>query len=135
VIVSPIPIEASPRVLNGSIFAITEAGSKIIVGGSFTSVRNYNSTTPMVRNHIFAFDAATGIIDPTFTPSFDKDVNAIVTAADGAIYVGGAFKFINAVGRKGLVKMSVVDGTIDPVFKGKTDKDVNDMALTGSKAG
>jgi hypothetical protein len=133
VIVSPTPINESPRVLDGSIYAITEAGSKIIVGGSFTSVRDYNSTTPMTRNHIFAFDAATGIIDPTFTPNFDKDVNAIVLAADGQVYVGGAFKLINGVRRKGLVKMSVVDGTIDPKFKGKTDKDINDMALTGNR--
>ncbi len=134
VIVSPTPIEESPRVLDGSIYAIVEAGNKIIVGGSFTSVRNWNSATPMTRNHIFAFDPTTGIIDPNFTPSFDKDVNAVVPTADGqSVYVGGAFKAINGATRKGLVKMSVADGTIDPTFKATTNRDINDMAMTGTR--
>ena len=133
VIVSSFPIENAPRVLNGSIFAIAEAGPKIIVGGSFTSVRNWDSPVAMTRNHIFAFDAATGAIDPAFSPNFDKEVNAIVTAADGQVFVGGAFKSINGVTRKGLVKMSTADGAIDPGFKAQTNRDVNDMALTGTR--
>lgn len=130
VVVSPHPIWESPRVMDGRVYSIVQAGGRIVVGGTFTTVRDYDSSTDQTRTGIFAFDPATGKIDPAFAPTFDKDVNAIVPAPDGtSVIVGGAFKTVNGVARQGLVKVSLADGSIDPTFTATTNNTVNDMAL------
>ena len=55
VVVSPHPIETSPQVLDGRIYAITQLGDRIVVGGTFSSVRDWNSDVILPRNRIFAF--------------------------------------------------------------------------------
>jgi hypothetical protein len=134
VIVSPHPIEESPHVLDGRIYALAQLGDRIVVGGTFTTVRDWNSDVVLTRNRIFAFDRNTGLVDPGFAPDFNEDVNAIEAAADGqSIYVGGSFTTLNGLPRSGLVKISVPGGVVDPTFKATANKMVNDMELVGDR--
>jgi hypothetical protein len=133
VVVSPDPIAQSPQILDGRVYALAAAGDKIVVGGTFTTVQDYNGTTSMTRNRMFAFNRTTGLIDPTFAPSFNNDVNAIEASPDGSsIYVGGQFTAIDGVARSGLVKLSMATGQPDPAFTARTDKLVSDLALTAA---
>jgi hypothetical protein len=131
-VVSPLPINESPRILDGTVYAIVEAGNKIIVGGTFTTVRDYNSTVQMTRRYIFAFDKVTGLIDPLFAPVVNGLVNSLVASPDGQwVYVGGAFTTVDGVTRSKLARLSVADGQADSLFKGRADQNINDMALAG----
>jgi PA14 domain/Domain of unknown function (DUF5122) beta-propeller len=131
--VSPNPIRESPRIMDGTVLALAEAGNKIIVGGTFTTVRDYNSSVSVTRNWIFAFDKTTGLIDGSFAPLLDRDVNALAVSPDGQwVYVGGAFTTVNGVARNKLVKLSVTNGQADPAFGAKPDQAVEDLALTGN---
>ena len=134
VIVSPDPIAESPQVLDGQIYALAELGDRIVVGGTFTTVRDWNSDILMTRHRIFAFDRHTGLIDPDFAPDFNEDVNAIVAAADGqSVYIGGSFTTLNGLPRSSLVKLSVPGGAVDPAFTATANRMVNDMELVGDR--
>src|SRR4051812_13777686 len=72
-VVSANPADNTPHVMNGSVNAITQVGNKIIAAGTFTKVSPSgtftNTADDVTRNRIFAFDATTGVIDPTFNPN------------------------------------------------------------------
>ena len=59
--------------------------------GDFNRVRQTINGTDLVRNGAFAFDATTGVIDPTFNPNLGNgSANSVDT--DGTyVYVGGSF--------------------------------------------
>jgi len=110
-LVSATPSSSTPDVNNGHVEEITQVGSRIILGGNFTSVSPSGTTTVISRSRILAFDAATGTIDAGFHPSLDDQVNALLPgpAAD-TVYVGGLFKTIDGVASNKLVLLSTVDG-------------------------
>ena len=91
-IVSEEPSKATPNILDGTVNSMTQVGNMIVVGGTFTQVRNPNSSTTLVRNRLLAFDATTGKVSTTFAPNPDGVVNKVQAAADNtSVYVGGAF--------------------------------------------
>jgi hypothetical protein len=66
VVVSADPANWTPHVLDGKVDAIVVVGGKVVAGGLFTQVATADDpATPIPRSNIFAFDAATGAIDPT----------------------------------------------------------------------
>ena len=72
-LVSAVPGTNTPNIANGTVFAITEVGNEMIVGGSFTSVTAPGTTTnPVTRNYLFGFDATTGAISTTFVPQLNS---------------------------------------------------------------
>src|ERR1044071_4223432 len=76
-LVSATPSTHTPNINDGTVYAVAEVGSRIIVGGSFTSVSPPGVTggaQAVTRSHILAFDATTGAIDPTFKPNLDGTV-------------------------------------------------------------
>ncbi|MDH2428942.1 LamG-like jellyroll fold domain-containing protein [Sphaerisporangium sp. TRM90804] len=70
-------------------------GSKIYVGGDFTSVDG------QTRNRLAAFDTATGALDPAFAPSVGNIVRGI-TVSDDTVYFGGNFFSVNGQSRSRL---------------------------------
>ncbi len=133
-VVSANPADNTPHVLDGKVLAIAEAGSKVVVGGVFTKVRNQGSTTEVARTNLFAYDRATGQIDAGFVPAVDGAVNALAVSSDGAtVFVGGAFANVNGVASRGLAKLNVADGSTVTTFRAATTAAVNDIALRGSK--
>src|SRR6478609_3401194 len=91
-IVNPVPSKLSPAVLDGTIKSLTQIGNRIYAGGTFTTVASAGSTTTIARKYVMAFDATTGVVDPTFAPTVDNEVDAIVASPDGtSVYLGGKF--------------------------------------------
>src|SRR5262245_38562060 len=79
-IVSADPANFTPQIMDdtGIVYAITQVGSQIVVGGVFTQVKQPGGT-PVTRSNLFAFDATTGVINPTFAPTFDGEVDSLAT--------------------------------------------------------
>lgn len=134
-IVSADPANSTPNVLDGEVKSIIKIGGKIYVGGSFTQVREAGSGKPtLTRNRLFAFDAATGAIDPSFTPSLNKgEASALLPAPDGqSIYVGGNFSEINGVRHFVLARINAQTGAPITAFNPQLDARVRDLRLAAA---
>jgi hypothetical protein len=117
-LVSPVPVKTTPAVNDGAVRAIVQIGNTIYLGGTFSSVTSYGSTTAVTRNDILAFDATTGVISTTFLPTLNGPVDALVAAPDGqSIYVGGEFSSVNGVATKSLTRLNVSNGAVATGFK------------------
>jgi len=133
-VVSADPVDFTPHVLNGNVNAITTVGNRVIVGGTFTQVKNAGSSTVLTRNYIFAFDRTTGAVDTGFVPTVDAPVEALEPAADGtSVYLGGGFSTVNGVANFGVAKLNAATGIKVAGFNATTAGKVRDIALSGSK--
>ena len=67
-------------------------GSRLYVGGSFTSISNTigTTTTTTTRNRMAALNPSTGAVITTFNPNPDAKVSAIA-ATNSTVYFGGSF--------------------------------------------
>jgi hypothetical protein len=93
-----------PRVLDGEVLAVHEAGVRAYVGGNFTTVE----IDGIAQNipHFFALDLTTGALLGGFSHDVSGEVRAIELSPDGAdLYLGGTFKNVNGVSRRGIVKL------------------------------
>ena len=132
-VVSAVPASNTPHVMNGSVNAITQVGSKVVAGGTFTSVSpsgTYTNTADdVVRNGIFAFDATTGVIDPSFNPNLGGAVNSLST--DGtSVYAGGSFGSVGgSTAIKRLVKLTSA-GSVVPGFSAVPSSSVNEVVYS-----
>lgn len=132
-IVSANPADNTPQVLDGQVRAIAVVGDRVVVGGSFTQIRNQGSTTILAQPYVFAFDRATGAIDTNFLPQVDDKVEALAAAPDGqSVFVGGYFDTVNGVARDELTKLDVATGIEDPVFRSTTSSHVRDLVVRGN---
>ncbi len=117
-LVSQVPVKSTPAVNDGAVRAIVQVGNTIFLGGTFSSVTSYGSTSAVTRNDIVAFDASTGVISSTFLPTLNGPVDALVAAADGqSIYVGGEFSSVDGVATKSLTRLNVSNGAVTAGFK------------------
>jgi hypothetical protein len=83
---------------NGRVRAIAYANGAVYIGGAFTSVRPPGAppgSGEVGRNHLAAFDEATGALLP-WNPNADGDVWSLAVSGN-TVYVGG--KFLNVGGR------------------------------------
>jgi hypothetical protein len=138
-IVSDNPSGFTPHVMDGQVQTLAQVGNVIIVGGSFTTVRNAGSTTDIPRRNLFAFNATTGQISTTFVPNPNSTVYKVLPVADGtSVYLGGNFTSITSGGTNAsvsrLTKLSVATGIRDTGFNpGSFNGQVRDLELTGSR--
>jgi hypothetical protein len=109
-LVSTTPAAWTPNVLDGVVKTITQVGSEMVVGGTFTQVRPAGHSTVLARTDLFAFDAHTGVIDAAFVPSVDGEVDALAAADDHSVFVGGAFTHVNGAAQHGLAKLDLRTG-------------------------
>src|SRR4249919_1513064 len=135
-VVSAAPATFTPHVMNGSVNALTQVGNEIIAAGTFTKVSpasTYSNTADdLTRNGIFAFNATTGVIDPTFNPNLTGAANSLDT--DGTyIYVGGKFSAVGGnTAIKRVVKLTAA-GAVVPTFKAVPNKAVSEVVVRGSR--
>ena len=134
-VVSANPANWTPHVLDGKVDAVVQVGNKMVAGGLFTKVANAATpTTAIPRSNIFAFDATTGVIDTTFAPVLDGEVESLAVAPDGLhVFAGGSFIKINGVAQKSLVKLRLRDGARITAFKGRTSARVKDRRLQADR--
>lgn len=138
-IVSADPASFTPHVMDGDVFSMTRVGDQIVVGGEFTRVRNAGSTTDIARRNLFAFNAFTGQVSPTFAPNPNATVYAVEPGADGAsVYVAGGFTSVTSGGAtiavSRLYKASLATGDRIAQFNaGSYNGQVRDVSLTGNR--
>jgi len=118
-LVSAVPGANTPNIANGTTLAITQVGSKVIVGGSFTSVSPPGTTSGAVtRNYIFAFDSTTGAIDTSFVPQIDGQVEGLSPGlSPNTVYVAGYFSHVNGVKAKSFALLDTTTGLMVPGFQ------------------
>ena len=135
-VVSTNPVNYTPNITNGAAYKSAEANGMPYVGGSFTSVTAAAGTTPtgtFTRNHILAFNAATGSISTSFAPNVNGDVWAIVPSGT-SLYIGGSFSSVNGVARRGLAKIDATTGAVDTSFNAAlTSGNVTEAALVSGR--
>ena len=127
------PINNTPRVMNGAVYAIERVGSRVFAGGTFTTTRNSTSNTDITRNRLFSYNHATGVVD-SWAPNMSGAVEAIALSADGLwLYAAGSFQQVNGAASRGIAKISTSTGLRDPSFTTVVaGGNVADMELRGT---
>ncbi|SDQ68173.1 PKD domain-containing protein [Quadrisphaera sp. DSM 44207] len=95
--------------LNGTGLAITASpdGSRVYVGGSFTSVDGASAS------RVVALDAASGAVVTAFKASANNTVRSLA-AAGGTVYAGGSFTAAGGQARSYLAAFRASDGAVTP---------------------
>ncbi len=134
-VVSAVPSAATPNVTDGVVYAISQVGSQMVIGGSFDSVENPKSTTVLTRTRVLAFDATTGTVSTGFAPNLDGTVQAVTPGpAANTVFVGGAFNNVNGVKSKGIALLNTTTGLAVAGFKVPTlNGIVYSTALVGNR--
>jgi hypothetical protein len=133
-IVSANPSDNTPHIADGQVNAIVQIGDTVVVGGTFTQVREANRSTFYPRNYLFAFEASTGRIRQDWVPALDGPVEALVAAPDGrSVFVGGHFNTVNGVTRRKVVLLDLATGAVVTPFRANADARVLDLALQGNR--
>lgn len=134
VVVSPTPEARHPRILDGRVYSIANAGPKVLVGGTFTTIRNSEfGSAQLNQPRLFRFDTTTGLIDESFTPTVNGDVEAVTYSADGqSILIAGSFTKVNGRPAERLARLRL-DGTLVTGFKASASRPVKDLALVGNR--
>jgi hypothetical protein len=117
----------------GEVVKLLQVNGVMYAGGRFTTVAPAGTTTGGVtRDNIVAFDPTTGAISTTFTPSFDGEVDAL--ASDGSyLYVGGKFKTVNGVARRGVAKLTFSGDLVTGFHATTVRANVYDMRLVAGR--
>lgn len=115
-VVSANPMDKTPNVRDGTVRDFAVVGDKVIVAGTFTTVRNAGKSTDYARRGIFAFDRTTGALDQTFVPKLNGSVNALVAGPDGTVYAGGTFTTVDGAAQNGLTQLNVSTGKAVATF-------------------
>ncbi|MCP3856164.1 MAG: hypothetical protein GY698_15730 [Actinomycetia bacterium] len=122
-----------PIVLDGVIWDSARVGNLIVIGGTFTQIELRDGTI-VDQPYLAAYDINSGALDMSFRPALDGRVEAIEPAAEpGQVYVGGAFKKIDAQWRPRLAKLDTADGSFASAFYPDPDSYVKDIVLTGNR--
>jgi len=113
--VSATPSRATPNVLDGTVLAIAQVGSTVVLGGNFTKVANPGTTTavsdPTNGRYIVAFDAGTGSVKTVFAPGLDGQVQTLLPGpTPNTVYAGGSFANVGGVRAKGLALLDLATG-------------------------
>jgi hypothetical protein len=142
-VVSADPADGTPNVLDGMVTAIVPVGNRIVVGGTFSQVQEAGAAKPVLSRHgLFAFDPASGAVDPGFAPNLDvsadptvnKAVQALAPSPDGrSLFVGGSFGQLNGAAVDRIVKLDGNTGAADPAFHVTVKSSVKDLAVSGSR--
>ncbi len=121
----------TPYVVDGEVLALAQVGDRVLVGGSFTKIRQSSGDPDIVQPHLFAYDVDTGLIDPSFTPDVHRTVRDLEAAAEAdTFFVAGDFNSIDGITRRKVAKMSL-DGTVDATFVANAIAYVNSIVRDG----
>ncbi len=93
-LVNAVPAPNTPNINDGIVYAIGQVGTKIIVGGTFTSASPARQPATIYRlRNTLAFNAKTGKVDHTgFLPIVNGPVYTVIPGpAPHEVYIGGAF--------------------------------------------
>jgi hypothetical protein len=107
---------------DGQVNALAASGSALYVGGQFQSYAGF------AAGNLAKVDAATGVVDQTFTQgsgasgSFPPNIAVSAVFVDAlltmgpAVYIGGDFNTYRGVTASGLIEVDAVSGALDTAF-------------------
>jgi hypothetical protein len=104
---------------------MVQCGTTMYAVGSFSAVKNPNSTTLITRNNAFAFSATAPYRVTAWDPNVASStsakpavVNSVACAAGGGVLLAGQFDMVKGatVTSKNLVKVDGATGVVDPSF-------------------
>jgi hypothetical protein len=134
VVVSEDPVDWTPHVLDGRVYALARVGNRMVVGGSFSKVRQAESGEILTRRNLFAFDVSSGAVATDFVPDPDGSVGALAPAPDGSsVFVGGHFRQVGGSPAKSLAKLDTLTGGLSPDFRVAVAGKVEDIAVHDSR--
>lgn len=102
-----------PRITAGEIWDLEIIGERVYVVGGFTSLRNNatGNTTNYNQRYLAAFNVRTGLVDPTFRPTFDGTVQDVEASPDGTkLFVAGRFNAVNGVTKRKFASIDPLTG-------------------------
>ncbi|MGH9002505.1 MAG: hypothetical protein ACRDYV_05190, partial [Acidimicrobiia bacterium] len=86
------------------------------------------------RDHLAAVDAASGTIDPSWTPAANDSVSAVTVSEDGSrVYVGGGFTDIRGHTRNRLAAVDASTGTVEAWDPNAKDGTIVALSVSGSQ--
>ncbi|MBB5869866.1 hypothetical protein F4553_003245 [Allocatelliglobosispora scoriae] len=130
-VVSENPVDWTPHILDGSVWAMTVVGDTVVVGGDFTTVSSSDGYTEFDRWFLMAFSLSTGAVT-RFAPWIDGPVYALTPGPDGTVLVGGDFTEVEGVPARSLARLDVATGRVVPGFTASLrDGDVRALAAGG----
>jgi len=97
---------------------IVQCGTTMYAVGTFTQVKNPNSTALIARNNAFAFSPnAQGVYRVTnWNPNVNGTVNTVACASDGDVIIGGNFTQVGTTAVKNLAKVDATAGAVNTGF-------------------
>lgn len=116
-VVSADPVDWTPHVLDGTVYAIAVVGDTVVVGGDFDRVATADGGRTLVRHDLFAFRLGTGEIVAGFAPRVDGTVYALAAGPAGTVYAGGAFTEVDGARHAGVARLEVSTGAPVPGFR------------------
>jgi hypothetical protein len=132
-VVSTNPVDYTPHVLDGTVWAVAVVGDAVVVGGSFTKVANSTGAQTYSRRNVFAYGLNDGAIRP-FAPVVDGAVYALAPGASSTVYLGGAFKTLGGVAQRGLGRVALANGARVASFGAKINwGDVRAITVQGMR--
>jgi len=135
VVATPRPASGTPEVADGHVQEIVQIGSRVVLGGSFTSAGDAGQTTTVRRGRVLAFHAPTGALDPGFAPYLNGSVRALLPGPDeDSVYVGGDFTTLDGAPVRKLVLLDLRTGRPVPGFQAPVlDGHVFDVQQLGGR--
>ena len=132
-VVSADPVDFTPHVLDGTVWALAVVGDTVVVGGSFTKVTDSTKTQTYARRNVFAYGLNDGVIRP-FAPAVDGAVYALTAGPSSTVYMGGSFKTVNGTAQRGLTRVSLSSGARVSTFTARINwGDVRAMIARGGR--
>jgi hypothetical protein len=132
-VVSANPVDFTPHVLDGTVWALALVGDTVVVGGSFTKVADSRRKRTYARKNVFAYGLRDGAVR-AFAPAVDGPVYALAAGASNTVYLGGSFKTVNRTAQRGLARVSVANGRRITTFGGRINwGDVRALDVSGRR--
>jgi hypothetical protein len=108
---------------NGAVYAITSTADTVVVGGSFTRLRNRVTGRVVARNRLAAFDRS-GQLLASFARGANNTIRSLET--DGSrVFVGGAFTRIAGRARNRIAALDATTGAAAPGFAASASSTVH----------
>ncbi|MDJ0960620.1 MAG: hypothetical protein QNJ88_08180 [Acidimicrobiia bacterium] len=131
-VVGETPLGTTPQFLNGEVLAGLQVGNRVIVGGTFTRVRDA-ALGVVEQRYLASYDLHTGRLDAGFTPTLDRAVNSLADGSDATVIAVGRFETVNGTPRGHVAKLRLTNGSLDERFVADANGNVLDVAVAGER--
>jgi len=132
-VVSANPVDFTPQVQDGTVYALALVGQTVVVGGDFTMVADAGEHTYYRRAGLFAYDLNTGAISG-FAPQLNGTVEALAAGPGATVYAAGRFTSVNGAAEAGVTQLDLTSGQRVAGFTGSiNDGDVRTLAYRSGR--